>query len=120
MRLEYSNKTSLFEAKIFQRLPENFLCTRRTCPKNLKGEPNLVICVSKKNQSHITKTSDGNQKVKGRENPRFFPLPGPHATIQSKMMRIVFDKKKISNEHARPSEHFSNSYTVPKGNPYVR
>ena len=94
------------------------MCTLRTCPRYLKGAPNLAICVKKIkviSQKHRTEI----KKVKGRENPRFFPLPGPHATIQSKMMRIVFDKKKFSNEHARPSEHFSNSYTVPKGNPYV-
>ena len=83
-----------------------FMCTLRTCLRYLKGAPNLAICVSKKNQSHITKTSDGNQKSKGEGgNPRFFPLPDPHAAIQSKKKFPIGLKNmfKVSEKSAQPS-----------------
>ena len=49
MRLEYSDKTSCFELKLFfQRLLENFLWTLRTCSRYLKGSSNLANCVNKK------------------------------------------------------------------------
>ena len=49
MRLEYSDKTSLFEVKLFfQRPLENFLCTFIQCSRYLEGPPNIAFCVRKK------------------------------------------------------------------------
>ena len=57
---EYSDKTSLFEVKLFfQRPLENFLLSWRTFSRYLKSPPNLVLCVSKKkNRDHTTHQSD--------------------------------------------------------------
>ena len=48
MGLEYFDKSSSFELKLFfQRPLENFLWTLRTCSRYLKGFSNLENCVSK-------------------------------------------------------------------------
>ena len=84
VRIFWQNLT-VWAKTFFPMLLEIFLCTLRTCSRYLKGAPNLVICVSKKirviSQKHRTEI----KKVKGREKTLgFFPLPGPHAAIQSK------------------------------------
>ena len=49
MSLEYSNKTSYFEVKLFfQRAVKIFLWTLLTCSRYLEGSPNFVLCVSEK------------------------------------------------------------------------
>ena len=49
MVLEYSDKTSLFEVKLFfQRPLENFLCTFIQCSRYLEGPPNIAFCVRNK------------------------------------------------------------------------
>ena len=42
----------------FQRPLEIFLLAWRTCSRYLKGPPNLVLCVSKKNRDRTTHQSD--------------------------------------------------------------
>ena len=42
----------------FQRPLENFVWTLRTCSRYLRGPPNLVLCVSKKNRDRTTHKSD--------------------------------------------------------------
>ena len=57
--LEHFDKTPFFGLKLFFQGPlEFFLLTLRTCSKYLRGPPNLVLCVSKKNRDRTTHQSD--------------------------------------------------------------
>ena len=64
MRLEYSDKTSLFEVKLFfQRPLENFLCTFIQCSRYLEGPPNIVFCVRKKSGPYDTQIKHISKKL---------------------------------------------------------
>ena len=59
MRLEYSDKTSLLEVKLFFQMPlETFLCTFIQCSRYLEVPPNIALCVSKTNRDHTTHQAD--------------------------------------------------------------
>ena len=65
--LEYSDKTSCFELKLFQRPLTNFLTTLRTCSRCLQGPRNLVFCVSKKLWPHDTPRKNINKKKRDKK-----------------------------------------------------
>ena len=59
MRLEYSDKTSLLEVKLFFQMPlETFLCSLIQFSRYLEVPLNIALCVSKKNRVHTTHQSD--------------------------------------------------------------
>ena len=86
IRLEYSDKISCFELKLFfQRPLENFLWTLRTCSRYLKGPPNLDLCVSKK----ITTIRHVDRKIFEKNKNRAPKIKVPWAPLYVYWFRSV-------------------------------